>query len=178
MFRVYRHSTGKKSAKAKKLMPLRKGIANIHVRTQVAADVNSRFMQQMATLHDDRPLRDLLHEITRPHIQNSRNVCALDIIGKDRELLQAIADPLFSIEGITNKQLRKKPHQSLWAKNGTDSQLSARVSRHLRLLRDHGLIRKVPSQRKYLFTAQGQTLVAALNALLAASTQKLVAMAA
>lgn len=178
MFRVYRHPTGKKSANPKKLMALRKGIADIPIRTHVAADVNRRFMQQMATLHDDRPLRDLLLEITRPHIQNDRNVRALDIIGKDRELLQAIADPLYSVAGITNKQLRQKLHQSPWAKNGTDKQLSARISRHLRLLRDHGLIRKVPSQRKYMLSAQGQTLVAALNAILAASTQKLVAMAA
>ncbi|MBU4199693.1 MAG: winged helix-turn-helix transcriptional regulator, partial [Verrucomicrobia bacterium] len=58
------------------------------------------------------------------------------------------------------------------------AQLSARLSRTLRLLRDHGLIRKIPCQRKYALTAQGQTLTTALNAMLAASTQHLMEKAA
>jgi hypothetical protein len=45
-------------------------------------------------------------------------------------------------------------------------------------MRDHGLIRKIPCQRKYLLTAQGQLLTTALNAMLMASTQQLISFAA
>lgn len=124
--------------------------ADITVRTQVAADVNQRFMEQMATLKDDRPMRDVLNTVSQPGIQNGHRIRALDIIGKDRELLHALADPLYAVNGITNKHLRQKLHASPWAKGGTDKQLSARISRNLRLMRDHGLIRKIPCQRKYL----------------------------
>ena len=178
MFRAFRRPEGRRGIGPKKRLPLRKGIADITVRSQVANDVNRRFMEQMATLKDDRPIRDILNEVSRPSIQNGRRIRALDIIGKDRELLQALADPLYSVAGVTNKHLRQKLHASPWAKGQTDKQLSARVSRNIRLLRDHGLIRKIPCQRKYLLTAQGQLLTAALNAMLMASTQQLISFAA
>ena len=126
----------------------------------------------------DSPIRDILNEVTRSGIRDGRRIRALDVFGKDRDLLQAIADPQYAIAGLSNKQLRQKLHSSPWAKGGTDKQLSARISRHLRLLRDHGLIRKMPGQRKYLLSPQGKTITTALNAILSVSTQKLVALAA
>ena len=178
MFRVFRRPEGKKNATVKKRMSLRKGIADITVRTQVSADVNHRFIEQMASLRDDTPMRDVLRELVKPCTRNGRHIRPLDITGKDRELLQALADPLYAVAGITNKHLRQKLHASPWAKGGSDKQLSARTSRHLRLLRDHGLIRKRPGQRKYILTAQGHTLTTALNAILVASTQQLMEIAA
>jgi len=123
-------------------------------------------------------MRDLVNDISLHHTTNGRRFRALDILGKDRELLQALADPQHAIGGITNKALRRQLTGSPWAKGGTDKQLSARVSRHIRLLRDHGLVRKMPNQRKYLLTAQGQLLTTALNAILSSSTQQLINIAA
>jgi DNA-binding HxlR family transcriptional regulator len=48
----------------------------------------------------------------------------------------------------------------------------------LRLLRDHGIIRKLPRQHKYQLTDQGRRLTSVVNVLLGASTQKLLAIAA
>lgn len=177
MFRVFRRVQGK-SLEPKKLLPLRKGIADIAIRAQVADNVNNRFMEQMAAVKDDKPLSYILNEISRPSIKNGRRIRALDVTGKDREFLQALSDPQFAVSGLANKNLRKKLLASPWAKDGTEKQLSARLSRHLRLMRDHGLIRKLPNQRRYLLTPQGQTLTTALNALLSASIQQLVKIAA
>ena len=41
---------------------------------------------------------------------------------------------------------------------------SAKVSRRLRLLRAHGLIKKVPKTRRYVLTQHGRLLTAALRA--------------
>jgi len=49
---------------------------------------------------------------------------------------------------------------------------------HLRLLREHGIIRKLPRQHKYQLTLKGVKLTNMLNAFLAASTEKLMKMAA
>jgi hypothetical protein len=173
MFRVWRYPERRTPSDVKKRMALRKGVADIPLRSQVAADVNHRFMEQMATLRDDTPLRDLFQHLTVPFIQNGRRIRALDITGKDREFLLAMADTVYAVCGITNKQLQQTLRSSAWAKGGTHKQLSARISRHLRLLREHGLIRKMPNQRKYLLTDKGRTLTTALNALLAASIQQL-----
>lgn len=178
MFRVWRRPEGQDPTAVKKRMALRKGLADVPLRTQVAADVNHRFMEQMATVSDDTPLSELLKDITRPFTRDGRRIRALDITGKDRELLLVLTDPQYTVCGITNKQLHERLRSSPWAKGCTDKQLSARLSRHLRLLRDHGLIRKVPNQRKYSLTQTGATLTTALAALLAASTQKLMEKAA
>jgi hypothetical protein len=177
-FRVFRHPEGHRCSLRKKRLPLRKGIADIPIRAQVANDVNRRVMNQMATLKNNLPLRNILLELTQPRFQDGRRIRALDITGKDRELLLALADPQHAVAGFSNKQLRQKLRATPWAKGGNDRQLSARVSRHLRLLRDHGLIRKMPCQRLYILTTKGQLLTTALNAILAASTQQLINIAA
>ncbi|MBT9174127.1 MAG: hypothetical protein DDT21_02538 [Syntrophomonadaceae bacterium] len=60
-----------------------------------------------------------------------------------------------------------------WANGKKDKALSAHINRLLRilrLLRDHGVIRKLPNQRKYQLTDKGRRLTSAVNALLGAST--------
>lgn len=178
MFRVHRRPEGRPKTGAKRRMALRKGIGDIPVRTQVASDVNRRFMEQMATLHDDTPLRDLIKDVTLASAKQGRQVRALDLTGKDRAFLLAVADPQHVVSGITNKRLQEALGGSPWSRNGSARQLSARISRHLRLLRDHGLIRKMAGQRKYFLTAKGRSLTSAVNALLASSTQKLMEIAA
>jgi DNA-binding IclR family transcriptional regulator len=54
----------------------------------------------------------------------------------------------------------------------TDKQLSAKISRYLRLLRAHGIIRKLPRQNRYQLTVKGVRLSNLINAFLAASTEK------
>jgi hypothetical protein len=176
-FRVFRHAEGQQDA-PKQRLALRKGLADIPVRTQVADDVNHRFMAQMATLKDNTPISDLLKEIVQSGTQQGRRFRALDIMGKDRALLQAIAEPVYAVSGLTNKQLQITLGTLPWANKKSGKALSARISRHLRLLRDHGLIRKLPKQRKYVLTEKGRRITTALNVMLAASTEQLLEKAA
>ena len=60
----------------------------------------------------------------------------------------------------------------------TQKQLSAKNSHHLRLLRAHGIIRKLPKQNRYQMTLKGVKLTNILKAFLAASTEQLLEMAA
>jgi predicted transcriptional regulator len=65
-----------------------------------------------------------------------------------------------------------------WAKGATGKKLSSKLSRSISLLRSHGLLRKLPKQHKYVLTDKGRKITTALNALLAASTEDLVKLAA
>ena len=60
----------------------------------------------------------------------------------------------------------------------TGKRLSARIGRNLRLLRDHGIISKVPEQRKYYLSDKGRKLTAIIPAILSASTEQLTQQAA
>ena len=102
----------------------------------------------------------------------------MDPTGKDLELLQAISDPAYRISGLTNKMLRQSLTDSTFETDQTDKQLSGKVSRHLQLLRAHGLIRKLPKQNRYQMTLKGVKLTNILNAFLAASTEQLLKIAA
>ena len=83
----------------------------------------------------------------------------------DAKLLAAICRGEFAINGFRNRDLRPL----LFAPTVTDPQelrrQSATVTRKLRLLRGHALIKKVPKTHRYVLTAQGTLIV---NALLAA----------
>ncbi len=60
-----------------------------------------------------------------------------------------------------------------WAKGKVDKALSARLSRHLRLLRDHRVIRKLPKQNRYQLTDKRRKLTMLISVLLGASTEQL-----
>jgi len=178
MFKVYRRAQGEPSTASKKLRQLRKGVADVPLRASVSQQINNRFMDNLAAFPDQTPLRDLLGDLTRPFRKNGRRIRALEPTSKDRELLEALNDPAFSLSGITNACLRKRLSSTAWGRGRTDKQLSARISRHLRLLRDHGLIRKLPNRRRYHLTNKGRKFITAVSSALAASTQQLMKMAA
>jgi hypothetical protein len=100
MFRVYRHPEGQKHSGVKNPMALRKGLADIAVRTQVAADINHRFMEHIAALQDETPLRDALQAVTHSTTHNGRKTRALDVTGKDRELSSSILNMTFRASPI------------------------------------------------------------------------------
>ena len=178
MFKVYRRAQGEPETTLKRRLGLRKGIADIPLRAQISQETNDRFSEQLATFQADQSLNDLFAGVCQARTKSGQRIRGLDLTGKDRALLLAISDPVFDLSGISNKTLRQKLSGQAGFKNLADKQLSAKVSRQLRLLRDHGLIRKLPRQRKYRLTTKGHQISIALPALLNTSIAKLMSTAA
>ena len=177
-FKVFRHKQGQPNHEPKQRLTMRKGIADIPLRAAVSQQVNNRFMDNLASLQDTTPVGDFIRDTTRHVIKNGRRFRALDPTGKDLEILQAISNPDFQITGLTNKMLRERLSSTCFGAQRTDKQLSAKISRCLRLLRAHGIIRKLPRQNRYQLTIKGVRLTNMLNAFMAASTEDLLKMAA
>lgn len=177
-FLVFRHKQGESKDAPKQRRPMRKGVADIPLRAAVSQDINNRFMDDLSQLKDDTPVRDVIEAITSHTVKNGRRFRALEPAGKDRELLQAISDPAFRISGLTNKMLREKLAGTSFGGKLTEKQLSAKISRHLSLLRAHGLIRKLPRQHRYQLTLKGVRLTNMLNAILSVSIENLLEIAA
>lgn len=177
-FKVFRHKQGQDEKEPKQRLPMRKGVMDIPLRASVSQDVNNRFMEDLSTFQEKDPIRDLFNELTQHIIKNKRRFRGLDPVGKDRDLLLALGDHGFMITGLTNKMLREQLRETSFGRGRTEKQLSAKVSRHLRLLRVHGIIKKLPSQNRYQVTLKGKRLINALSALLAASTENLLKIAA
>jgi len=176
MFNIYRHKEGEPKDAPKKLRPMRKGVVDVAVRSKVSQQINDRLLDQVATCNCTESFMKTLEPASRRRVSKGRIVRGLEVTGKDRSALMAIADPAFAVQGITNKAIREKLKAQLTGM--TEKQASAKVSRLLRLLRDHGLIRKRPRQRRYVLTTRGATLTTTLAAALRASTEELMKMAA
>jgi len=176
-FKVWRCKEGSPDG-AKERLPLRKGVADIPLRAKVCGEINARFIGQAAQVKDTAKVREIVASVGRKP-GAGRPVRALDILGKDRALLEAVSDPaLASLGGVTNRALKKSLAGKEWAKGLTGKRLSARISRNIRLLRDHGLLAKAPKQRRYHLTEKGRKIAALLPALLSASTEQLTRYAA
>jgi len=177
-FKIHRHAENQEKSEPKRYLPMRKGISDTVARADVSQNVINRFTGHMAAVEEKTRLGDLLRTVEAPLIRDGKRVRALDVFGKDRSLLRVISDPAFDVHAITNKKLQQLLKDTPWAKNMSGKQLSGRISRHLRLLREHGLIKKLPNQRKYALTDKGRKIATALEAALSASVNDLLKSAA
>jgi hypothetical protein len=79
---------------------------------------------------------------------------------------------------MSNRDLRLALAQHPGLLGKTDRQRSRWVTRALRLLRDHGVLRKLPNTRRYQLTSAGREITTGLAAFLTASIQSLMKAAA
>jgi len=160
--------------------PLRKGVADLHRRAAVSQRANERYLDALAAVEDSTPLHQLLDQVGRRVRYRGRRVRALRIgDATDLALLQAISRGEFATAGFRNRDLRRILHPSKRPVTGLQARrLSARISRQLRLLRAHGVIKKLSKTHRYQLTKRGRLLCAALFAVRETTLQKLVGSAA
>ena len=153
--------------------PLRKGVADLHRRAELSQRSNERYLEALAAVDDTTPCARLFDTVARPVGAAGCRVRALRVGDPaDLALFEAISRGEFATAGFRNRDLRAH----LYAQPTTpveQRRLSAKVSRHLRLLRAHGVIRKVPKTHRYQLTPRGRLLTAALRATRDASIQQL-----
>ena len=160
--------------------PLRQGVADLHRRAQVSQRSNDAYLDALAAVDDTTPCSRLFDTVSRPVVDRGHRVRALRLGDPDDlALLEAIARGEFAISGFRNRDLRRLLHPAATTASPRDvRRLAAKTSRRLRLLRAHGIIRKVPKTHRYRLTTRGQLLTAALFAARAANIQQLLAKAA
>jgi hypothetical protein len=99
-------------------------------------------------------------------------------MSEDAALLQAINRGEWALAGFRNRDIRN----CLYPAPPTDARhrrrQSAAIGRRLRLLRAHGIIRKISRTHRYTLSQYGRNLLTALIAAQQADTQKLTALAA
>lgn len=170
--RVFRRKEGDhRGPKAWRI--LRRSVADTHRRAQVCQAANERYLESLATAQASTPLGELAADLCRPVRWKKQRVRALNpLAAADAALLEAIARGEFLVNGFRNRDLRER----LYGPNNDPAlarRQSAAVSRALRMLRAHGLIRKVAKTHRYLLSPKGQQCVTALLAARAADTARL-----
>jgi hypothetical protein len=103
-----------------------------------------------------------------------RRVRALNPLATaDAALLAAVSRHEFLINGLRNRDLRRLLFGAEPVPAVAQRRQSAAVTRQLRLLRAHGLIRKVPKTHRYMVSETGRKVITALLAARNASAEAL-----
>ena len=140
-------------------LPLRKGIADVHRRAEVSQAASQRLLTALARVDDSRTVAELTAAMQQPTRLQGRRVRALHPWGKDQALLTAVNRGDFLITGLRNRDLQALLYVHPPATQAERRQRSAAISRKLRLLRAHGLLRKVPHTHRYQVSAEGRSIL-------------------
>jgi hypothetical protein len=134
-----------------KVAPLRKSIYSLPILLEMMADSNRRYLDFISAIDDPSSgIRDL-NKISRAVKDDNRSYRGFNLFsGDDLALFRAVIRGEFNISGFQNRNLRrylpgKSAHQ---------------VSRLLKRLRKHGLIKKIVNTYKYYLTALGRKVTA------------------
>ncbi len=171
--KAYRPKEGDEHGE-KQWRKLRKGVADIHRRAEISQASNERYLEALATVEDSTPLAQLTDQVCRPVFWHGQRHRGLNPLARtDATLLEAVNRGEFTVNGFRNRDLRPL----LFPRPAADAQeirkQSAAITRKLRLLRGHGLIRKLPKTHRYQVSPKGREIITAILAARQANTAKL-----
>jgi len=159
--------------------PLRRGIADLPRRAEVARKAAERYLDALASVDDDTTLSDLLRRLDQPRYWHGRRVRALrPFAPDDRQLLHMISRGEFTLNGLRNRDLQRLYFAQASTNSHEAHRRSAWVSRKLRLLRAHGLIYKISHTHRYQLTKVGRATTTAILAALRSTARQLTTTAA
>lgn len=150
-FKHYREVEHRDGSRETKWASMQKTIYSFPALRELLAAANRRYLEFLSAIEDPRAGNDKLRKLSQPVEDNDRSFPGFNFFDPDDQLLfQAIARGEYNISGFQNKSLR----------NHLSVKTSAQMSRLLKRLRLHGLIKKVGRTYKYYMTAFGKHVVA------------------
>src|ERR1700682_501544 len=176
-FRVFRRKEGDPQGK-KSWRVLRGGVADLHRRAEISQRAAERYLDALAGVDEQTTLEELIARLGQRRHWKGRAVRALRPLGEDRALLAAVSRGEFTLSGFRNRDLQKSFFVAATQDPREVRRRSAWVSRKLRLLRAHGLIRNVSGTYRYPLTESGQKIITALLTALRSTIRDLTPQAA
>lgn len=153
---------------------LRKGVADMARRAEISQAANERYLESLATVDETIPLEQLVKPVCRAVTWKGHRVRALNPLAKeDAALLAAVNRGEFLLHGFRNRDLAALLYSSGRVSAEERRRRSSTITRKLRMLRAHGLIKKIPHTHRYQLTEQGRTIITALLAAQQANTSQL-----
>ena len=157
---------------------LRRGVADLPRRAQVSQAANERYLSALAVVDEKTPLSQEAQTICRPVRKDRQRYRALNPWAhSDARMLEAVNRGEFAINGFRNRDLRARLYSTKATEEEQKRQAGA-VTRKIRLLRAHGLVRKVSGTHRYVVSEKGRRIITALLAARQANIEQLTALAA
>ena len=149
-FKHYREVEHRDGSRETKWASMQKTIYSLPALRELLEAANRRYLEFLSAISDPRAGRDKLDRLSQPVEQEGRRYSGFNLFDPhDEKLLCSILRGEFHISGLHNKTLRRHlPFLN-----------SAQISRLLKRLRTHGLIKKIGHTYKYYVTAFGKQAV-------------------
>jgi hypothetical protein len=163
-FKVFRHPDDDKNRPAS-WQKMRKGVSDLHRRCKVSDQCNARYADTLASAQVEEKLKEVVAPACNRIKKNGKTYRGLNPWHvHDYKLLTFLARGENALGGFRNKDLRQWLYpESDQRPKEEQRKYSGRVTRRLKLLRVHGLIKKVAKENRYRLTAKGQKFACALT---------------
>lgn len=159
---------------AKKLRPMRKGLADLPARAALGQACNARYLDALAAADLDQTVADVVNDVLVPAWHGNRRTRALQPWSHpDIDVLRAIGRGEFIANGFRSKDLLPLIYTPPAADQQERRKQLNRLSRLLRIFRAHGLLRKVEGTHRHHVTEKGRAIIAAVILTSEASVAKL-----
>jgi DNA-binding MarR family transcriptional regulator len=150
-FKHYRDVKQDDGTIVNKIAPMRKSIYSLCDLAEIMRKANMRYLEFLSALDDPTDAAPKLEKFSSTITENNHPYKGFNFFdANDLDLLRIIARGEFAIVGLQNKDLRKQ----------LQSLSPSQVSRIIRRLRVHGIIKKVRGSYKYFLTSLGKKIVA------------------
>jgi len=150
-FKHYREVEHQNGTRSMAWAEMKKTIYSLAPLRELLLAANRRYLEFISTLEDDRTGTDKLNKVSQPVQENDRRYRGFNFFDPDdEELFHSLGRGEFNISGFQNKDLRRR----------LSDRTSGQISRLMKRLRLHGLIKKVGHTYKYYLTALGKQVIA------------------
>jgi hypothetical protein len=130
---------------------MKKGLYSLPALQQFCEAANRRYLEFLSQLDDPTPGLKNVEKISEPVEHNDRSYRGFNLFyGDDLDMLRAIARGEFALTGLRNS----------WLRTVIPRLTGAQVSRLLKRLHLHGLIKKAARTYKYHLTTLGRQVCA------------------
>ena len=149
-FKHYRKVEHRDGSTSRKLAPMKKGIYSMGPLITIMLGANKRFINYLSDIIDPTVGIKKLDKVSKTVVKNNRSFKGFNFFSlDDLRILQTVISGEFTITGFQNKNLRQK----------LNNYSSSQVSRILKRLHTHGLIKKVSHTYKYYLTRLGSQVI-------------------
>jgi hypothetical protein len=149
-FKQYRQVQHRDGTTTTKWTTMKKTIYSLPVLKETFLAANQRYLKFISEIETPEVGAEKLYRLTETKTENDRRYKGFNLLAEeDTSFFRLLTRGEFFISGFTNKRLRQHlPHKN-----------SGQVSRLLKRLRVHGLIKKVARRYKYYLTEFGRQVV-------------------
>jgi hypothetical protein len=155
-FKHHRKVEHRSGRATREVAPLKKSIYSLVDLREILLGCNQRYLAFLSSLDDHSSGARLLEHVTLPKPDGDRSFKGLNFFDTiDQSLLRAVQRPEFNIHGLARRDLMRL----------LPALTPASLSRQLRRLRVHGVLKRAANTYRYYLTRTGRLVTAAFERL-------------